>query len=649
MKVTFIFLFLFLLSSCQSIEDKQLEKVLILSSNNRQELEKVLEHYKENEADSLKLKAAKFLIKNMPGHQSYIGKDIEEYYAEAEKIIFSDRKIDIKVIELNNLLIEYPSDNFEIKEDYDIMKADYLIHSIDAAFDDWQQGRWARGITFEEFCEYMLPYKCVEFQAFDNWRNVLQSIANDTLADFAYNDIWNKTPYHAAEAINMKLQDTVIVDLKAPLKWHALYKVPFWCNIPSNSCETRTNTALAIMRSKGFAVSYDFILQWPTKANAHSWLSILIDHDRRMVCEGGHEPFLAALRPGECKGKVYRRTYSPNPDLIRLNEEASSVPHTLRNVFMKDVTDEYATTINPVFPVLSEKREREEKYAYLAVFDNAEWIPICFSEIKDSKRVAFDRVEKGAVYLPVYYINGRVRPFNYPALLNDKGQLEFLKPDCKHKGSISLKRKYPLMQKAFTAGLRLKHSMFQAANKEDFSDAFTVYTFEEYSVSGSVNVSDTVKYRYWRYICPQSYRCNIAELMFFGKDNQKLTGSIIGSEERSTNPHYSRSSAFDLNPLTFFASKVLTNGWVGLDFGEPISVERISYMTRNDDNNIRVGDEYELFYWDMDWVSLGKQTAKDFVLVFQGVPQQALLLLRNHTRGKDQRVFLYENGKQIWY
>ena len=220
----------------------------------------------------------------------------------------------------------------------------------------------------------------------------------------SYNDIWNKTPYHAAEAINIKLRDTVIVDLKKPLKWHALYKVPFWCNIPSNSCETRTNTALAIMRSKGFAVSYDFVLQWPTKAHAHSWLSILIDHDRRMVCEGGHEPFLATLRPGECKGKVYRRTYSPNSALVRLNKEAGSVPSTLRNVFIKDVTDEYATTIDPVFPVLSGKRERKEKYAYLAVFDNAKWVPICFSEIKDSKQIVFDKIEKGAVYLPVYYI-----------------------------------------------------------------------------------------------------------------------------------------------------------------------------------------------------------------------------------------------------
>ena len=59
MKATFIFLFLVLLFSCQSSEEKQLEKVLTLAGNNRPELEKVLEHYKENEADSLKLRAAK--------------------------------------------------------------------------------------------------------------------------------------------------------------------------------------------------------------------------------------------------------------------------------------------------------------------------------------------------------------------------------------------------------------------------------------------------------------------------------------------------------------------------------------------------------------------------------------------------------------
>lgn len=75
----------------------------------------------------------------------------------------------------------------------------------------------------------------------------------------------------------------------------------------------------------------------------------------------------------------------------------------------------------------------------------------------------------------------------------------------------------------------------------------------------------------------------------------------------------------------------------------------IGYMTRNDDNNIRIGDTYELFYWDMDWVSLGKQIADDFNLTFHHVPQNALLLLRDLTRGTDERIFLYKDTKQLWY
>ena len=197
-----------------------------------------------------------------------------------------------------------------------------------------------------------------------------------------------------------------------------------------------------------------------------------------------------------------------------------------------------------------------------------------------------------------------------------------------------------LTRKAFTTALRLKNSMFQASHKKDFSDAVTIHTFKEYGVSGSIEINDTTKYRYWRYINPNPYRCNIAEVMFFDKNNRELTGTIIGSEERSLNPHYSRSVAFDLDPLTFFASKTLKDGWVGLDFGKPKSVERIGYMIRNDGNNIRIGDTYELYYWDMDWISLGKQIADDFSLTFNNVPQNVLLLLKDLTRGTESESSL---------
>ena len=431
---------------------------------------------------------------------------------------------------------------------------------------------------------------------------------------------------------------------------HYLYKVPFWCNIPSNSCETRTTTALAILRSKGFPVSYDFIQQWATNNNAHSWLSVLTDHNRRIPCEGGHEPFLASVRPGECKGKVYRRTYSANPDLVLMNQHSSDIPPVFQDLFMKDVTDEYAATESPVFPVLSEKKESKEKYAYLTIFNGVDWTPIGFSRINSRKKVTFEKVEKGAVYMPAYYIDGKIKPFNYPALLNERGRLEFLIPGKENTQSIFVKRKYPLIRKAFIAAQRLKGGMFQAANKEDFSDAKTLHTFDEYSVSGNILISDTTRYRYWRYFSPRPFRCNIAELIFYTVGNKKLTGEIIGSEERSSNPNYLRKAAFDLNPLSYFASKTVRNGWVGLDLGEPKQVERIGYMIRNDGNNICVGDTYELFYWDIDgWHSIEKQIADDFELTFHNVPQNALLLLKNRSRGKDERIFLYRDSKQIWY
>ena len=35
-------------------------------------------------------------------------------------------------------------------------------------------------------------------------------------------------------------------------------------------------------------------------------------------------------------------------------------------------------------------------------------------------------------------------------------------------------------------------------------------------------------------------------------------------------------------------------------------------------------------------------------LVYKGIPKNALLFLRNHTRGVDERVFVYEKGEQLW-
>ena len=64
-----------------------LEFALRVAKNNRRELEKVLCYYQKNLADSLKYKAACFLIENMPYYSYTYGEELEEYKKDKRKFI----------------------------------------------------------------------------------------------------------------------------------------------------------------------------------------------------------------------------------------------------------------------------------------------------------------------------------------------------------------------------------------------------------------------------------------------------------------------------------------------------------------------------------------------------------------------------------
>jgi len=105
---------------------------------------------------------------------------------------------------------------------------------------------------------------------------------------------------------------------------------------------------------------------------------------------------------------------------------------------------------------------------------------------------------------------------------------------------------------------------------------------------------------------------------------------------------------FDGKTWTSFDYFKFSGGWAGLDLGRKVQIDRIVYTPRNRDNYIRPGDIYELYYCDRYWKSAGRVKATVDSLVYRGIPQNALLFLRNHTRGVDERVFVYEKGEQLW-
>lgn len=102
-------IFFLALVSCQS-RNEALETALKLAGDNRPELEKVLSHYSKNPTDTLKLKAAKFLIENMPGHYTLEGNLINECRKKIVDTVLVNR---IKNHKINDICS--PSYSFQLR------------------------------------------------------------------------------------------------------------------------------------------------------------------------------------------------------------------------------------------------------------------------------------------------------------------------------------------------------------------------------------------------------------------------------------------------------------------------------------------------------------------------------------------------------
>ena len=108
----------------------------------------------------------------------------------------------------------------------------------------------------------------------------------------------------------------------------------------------------------------------------------------------------------------------------------------------------------------------------------------------------------------------------------------------------------------------------------------------------------------------------------------------------------------DGNLETWFEKRTRTEGWVGLDLGRGNEriITRVRFCPRSDTNFILEGDTYELFYWDEEqWNSAGSQVAVTGMLTFTDIPGETLYWLRNLTRGREERIFTYKDGQQVWW
>jgi len=630
-----------------------LEQALQFAGENRPELEKVLLHYSSNPTDNLKYKAAVFLIENMPGHYSFEEpNELTRYYDEIDSVyaVYKSFPYNDDLVKIyEGITRKYNLDELKPVPDIQCITSDFLIDNIDRAFAGWKNGNWATHLNFDDFCEYILPYKCEDGQTLDNWREYSKGIYSQGLDVLHYCALYRNLAFKACEVMNLELKKQLAPQVNIQSKTAPVKRVRSAVHKPFGTCDEYGFIATSVFRAEGIPVAVDYTPQWPFRSLDHSWNVLLDNFGKNVIFVGCISRLGLPHKEDHPMVKVFRRSYAINREIEQLHRTEKYIPSVFKSVFVKDVTEEYMRTFNVSIEI---KNTIRNQYAYLAVFDNKEWVPVHWGKICGNI-VTFDKIGGNATYLPVCYNHDGIIPVANPFILTSAGEKKELIPDLQQLQELKLYRKYPLFSNIFYFYKRVIGAKIQASDDPDFRDAVTLHTLQPSEIQyGEIDFhGQNHNYRYWRYCSPDTSYCSIAELYFFEKNNPKpIYGKMIGTDGSFKNQGKVKELVFDRDIFTYYTAAEPNDSWVGQDFGKPVNIEKICYVYRGDGNTIVIGNEYELVYWNNNrWNSLGKQPAGTTSLTYKNCPTNALFLLHNLTTGVEERIFTYKNGEQIWW
>lgn len=399
------FILFCLLLSCSAHKEKgiSLEQALSMAGENRKELEKVLEYYKD---DSLKLKAAQYLIVNMPFHFSrteyFLSPDNQRYVPDIAR--FSDSQAvenHCDSLSANGYAIQK-----EIVYDSKTLSSYYLIRNIDLAFRAWQKP-WAKDVAFDDFCRYILPYRS-QMEPISDMRQILMERYLQILDT---NQV--KNAFDACMLINAQF----MTDLKYKKTGNPLYPtIEETYHAKTGECEALCNLAIFVMRAAGIPVVVQNTT-WTRMDLGHSWGAVwqdgkFYDFSPAFVQPDTYRKRLTTtrfLKPA----KVYRFLFEP--DLKKEKTEDDGFITFLKSPLLRDVTIEGECPTFDLQLVADKAVSSTQKQIYLCTYNNGQWEPLAIGALRDSicefKNVAGNNIFIVAEAIDKYNLHYITVPF----------------------------------------------------------------------------------------------------------------------------------------------------------------------------------------------------------------------------------------------
>ncbi|MHC4208896.1 MAG: hypothetical protein ACYSWT_04185 [Planctomycetota bacterium] len=387
----------------------EVEEALAKAGENRAQLDQVLEHYRR-QADPLKLEAAEFLIANMDGHGYIVHGFFDEEGNEVEfdaldHANFKEALAAFDALEAEHGTIDYERKRFE--PDLETITAGFLIENIDLAFQAWREKPWASQITFEAFCEYILPYRGSN-EPIESWRPVcVKRLAHLTGELEDPEDLAAAGRAVRAEAGRWVGFNEIYYLHPTDQGFTEMLEARL------GRCEDISNMLSYAFRASAVMSATDYTPYWADRDNNHAW-EVLLDSAGRGRAGLSHRA-----------AKIYRKTFSIQRDSLgAVKTEDEKVPRWLAGRNYRDVTPDYMQTTDVPVRLIVDRPEGA-RFAYLCVFNGGEWKAIHWSPI-EGEHATFTDMGRRIAYLPAYYVDEEPVPAAEPFILTADGEVLIL-------------------------------------------------------------------------------------------------------------------------------------------------------------------------------------------------------------------------------
>lgn len=604
---------------CSCTNNIGLERTWERAGENRAELERVLRHY---ENDERKFHAALFLLERMADCYSYADPRIDSLKQLKYLSSLPDRGAwtdSVKRVWGHTFFQDSPK-----VYDAQVMTADYLINHIDHTFEVWDNCPWAKHYSFDEFCYNVLPYRLAD-EPLELWReNYYQNYAARVDSIYSGSDIIRKI--QAVEAIIHE----------DGTGWSELFpSLPhlganFLLAHPVGVCRDLCDFTTYLLRALGIPAVTDHYIASPHTSGAHSWNAVR-DTTGQIVSFWLPESKVGRGQDdGRPKGKVYRYEYGGE---------------------VRDVTSGYFGTNEAKIKVIPEFNGKELE---LCVFTCGNYIPVGKGKTK-GEAALFRNMEPGIRFFPMYRNEtGRLAFAGHPFSIDSLGRTVSYVPDSTAGHRAVLRRKYAYHHHLKERAVRMADNRVVGSAYADFRTSYPLFTItHNLKTNRHVMCAETdVPVRYVRWFAnPAKFHVSVAEVAFYERETDaKLPYRVVGLPDAVYD--YGEERMHDGDVLTTYQAKEEGNQVLTFDLGASFRLGSMLYVPHNDGNYIEPGDEYELFYHDgmEGWKSLDRQTALADSLVYENVPGNAVLWLRDLTKGREEQQFILdENGEQLFH